>query len=163
MTKCADTEALLEQEHRGHTTLEWTLNPPEIARCYEVKAPPVEERIAAMRRCAEAGYPIRASIMPMIPHGDWENSYLDFVRELLGHVALQRLTLGGVSMDSRTRLLLEGRMGKNNPISRNLSRKHAKKEDTFYYSYELCRGVFGKIRTLAERLQPGLMVDVAIP
>lgn len=163
LTKCVDIEALLGQDHRGHTTLGWTLNPPEIARRYETKAPPVEKRIAAMSRCAEAGYPLEASIMPVIPHGDWRRTYLEFMRYVLDRVPLRQLTLGGISMDSRARMLLECRMGEDNPISRNLRRKHVDKTDKFHYPYGLCRALFQDIIELAQRRQPNLCVDVAIP
>ncbi|HIJ65399.1 MAG TPA: hypothetical protein HPP77_05550 [Candidatus Hydrogenedentes bacterium] len=101
--------------------------------------------------------------MPVIPHGDWKRSYLDFVRELLERVPLERLTLGGISMDSRTRLLLERRMGKDNAISRNLSRRHPDKEDKVYYPFVLCEELFRKIAALARRIQPDLNVEMAIP
>jgi spore photoproduct lyase len=163
LTKSVDIEALLGLEHGGNTTLGWTLNPPEIARHYECKAPPVEKRMEAMRRCATAGYPIQASIMPVIPQGHWKKGYLDFVAELLDSVHLERLTLGGASLDSRTRMLLERRMGQDNVISRHLCQCSHGKDGKTFYPYELCRDLFRETVDLARRVQPGLTVDVAIP
>ncbi len=54
-TKSTAVERLLSLNHGQRTLLSWTLNQPEVARVFEVRAPPVEERIMAMRRCAGAG------------------------------------------------------------------------------------------------------------
>ncbi|MBN2308444.1 MAG: hypothetical protein JXR94_05700, partial [Candidatus Hydrogenedentes bacterium] len=137
LTKSVAVERLLDLPHGGHTTLAWTLNPPAIGRLYEPSAPPVDERIEAMGRCHRAGYPVQASIMPIIPYGDWEGGYLDFVRRLLDRVPLTALTLGGVSMEPRTRLLLERRLGPDNPISRNLHPRPGN-NDKMHYPPDLC-------------------------
>jgi len=67
LTKSANIENLLDLEHRGNTILSWSLNPPEISNAFESNIPSPEERIAAMQKCADAGYPLRAVIMPIIP------------------------------------------------------------------------------------------------
>ena len=163
LTKSTDVAHLLPLHHAGHTTLGWTLNPPEVARRFEPTAPPPGERLVAMRRCHEAGYPVQANVMPVISHGDWEREYMELVGELLESVPLAGLTLGGISMDSRTRELLERRLGPGNAISRHLGRRHPNKDDRMYYSCDVCQGLFGRIRGLARRIRPGLPVEVAIP
>ena len=89
LTKSADVTRLLNLEHGGNTILAWSLNPPQIASAYEDNAPTVEERIRAMERCAQSEYPVRASVEPVIPHGDWESVYRDFVCALLQRVRFQ--------------------------------------------------------------------------
>ena len=37
-----------------------------------------------MRQCAEAGYPVRAVIMPIIPIGQWQEAYATLIEEVLG-------------------------------------------------------------------------------
>ncbi len=120
LTKSATVEQLLGLDHRGRTILSWTLNPPTIALDYERNVPPVEQRLEAMRRCAEAGYPLRAVIMPLIPHPDWERLYGAFLEQLLTSVPLQRLTLGGVCIYSQARWLMESQLGRENTISSHL-------------------------------------------
>ena len=44
---------------------------PEVADIFERNTPGVMARIDAMRRCAEAGYPVRAVLMPIIPVAHW--------------------------------------------------------------------------------------------
>jgi len=47
LTKSADVENLRDLDHRGHTILSWSLNPPEVCRSFEANTPPVESRIEA--------------------------------------------------------------------------------------------------------------------
>jgi spore photoproduct lyase len=49
-----------------------------------------------MRRCAQAGYPVRAVVMPIIPVADWQETYGRFLVTLLESVPLSRITLGSI-------------------------------------------------------------------
>ena len=71
-TKSANIERLLHLRHNAHTALSWTLSPRPIAERFETNAPSVDARLAAMERCANAGYPVCANFIPVIPYGDWE-------------------------------------------------------------------------------------------
>jgi len=159
-TKSTDVERLISLNHARRTLLSWTLNLPEVARVLEVGAPPVEDRIVAMRRCAEAGYLLRVCIMPIVPLGDWRRLYLDFVARVLEQVPLERLTLGGITIDRHTRLLMESWLGTRNVISNRLEERG---DGKWYYPKALCRGLFQQIRRLAKRIQPNLQVEVVIP
>ena len=120
LTKSADVDNLLDLDHRGHTILSWSLNPPEVTGEFEVNTPPVEQRIAAMRRCAAAGYPVRAVIMPLIPVADWRDVYGHFIERLLADVPLERITLGSICSYSQARRLMDAKLGPANLISRTL-------------------------------------------
>jgi site-specific DNA-cytosine methylase len=72
LSRCADFDNVLDLDHRCHTVLCWSLNPPAVRKDYELITPPVEDRLAAMRKCAGAGYPIRVRLMPIIP--DWQRT-----------------------------------------------------------------------------------------
>jgi len=117
LTKSASVERLLDLDHQGHTTLSWSLNPPEIVREFEENTPRVQERIEAMRLCAERGYPVRAVIMPVIPVHNWESVYVRFVKELLNTVPVERLTLGGICIYRNALRLMERKIGVNNSVS----------------------------------------------
>jgi len=117
LTKSASVENLLGLDHGGHTILSWSLNPAEVIAAFETGTPPLAERIAAMKRCAEASYPVRAVIMPIIPLPGWEDAYARFLGTLLGEVPLDRITLGGICSYRGARSLLEHRLGRSNAIS----------------------------------------------
>ena len=120
LTKSAQVDRLLDLDHNGHTILSWSLLPGEVSRRFEKNVPSVEDRIPAMVRCADHGYPIRAVIMPVILVHDWEAVYARFLQRLLTTVSLQRLTLGGICIYRSARTLMERKLGANNEISRHI-------------------------------------------
>jgi DNA repair photolyase len=121
LSKSADFANVLDLDHRGHTVLSWSLNPAAIRQEWEATAPPVEERIEAMRQCAAAGYPVRVVLMPIIPIPDWQRHYDELLEQLLTQVDVERISLGGVCSYGPALRIMEGKLGKNNVISRSLS------------------------------------------
>ena len=117
LTKSASVENLLDLDHGGHTTLSWSLNPAETIAAFEAGTPPLAERLRAMKRCAGAGYPVRAVVMPIIPVPGWEQSYEGFLDGLLEGVPLERITLGGICSYRAARGLMERRLGRSNAVS----------------------------------------------
>ena len=122
LTKSANVENLLDLDHREHSILSWTANPPEIADTFERNTPPATDRVAAMRRCADAGYPVRAVVMPIVPLPNWREIYGSFLRSLLDRVPISRITLGSICSYAQAVRLTELKLGKENPISRSLDR-----------------------------------------
>ncbi len=154
-TKSANIERLLHLRHNAHTALSWTLSPRPIAERFETNAPSVDARLAAMERCANAGYPVCANFIPVIPYGDWEALYLDLAREVLERVPLNRLTLGGACMKQSAVELLEARKGKENPISAHLTRHRSRNgEEEVFYFRGFCDRLYGRIARYAERSAP---------
>ena len=117
LTKSADVKNLLDLDHAGHTILSWTVNAPEVVRDFETNTPAVSDRIEAMRRCAQAGYAVRAVLMPIIPVADWPTVYGRFMTTLLELVPLSRITLGSICSYPQAQRLMELKLGKENVIS----------------------------------------------
>jgi len=157
LTKSDAVERLLDLEHGGNTILTWSLNPPEVVRRFEVNVPSVEARINAMQKCVEKGYPVRASIEPVIPDGEWEAHYTDFIRDLLSRVPLQRLYLGKLYMCPNALYLTQRRMGKDNAISRSLANERRTRAVGRSMSVYLDEA-FRKLAHLAKNIQPGLEI-----
>ena len=111
LTKSAEIENLLDLDHAGRTILSWTLNAPEVARDFEANTPDVMARIEAMRRCARAGYPVRAVLMPIIPVSDWQEIYGRLMATLLESVVLSRITLGSICSYPQAQRLMELKLG----------------------------------------------------
>jgi DNA repair photolyase len=99
----------------------WSLNPAAVRREFELITPPIEHRIEAMRQCAEAGYPIRVMLMPIIPIPDWQRHYDEMLEQLLTEVPVDRITLGGVCSYGPAIQIMEAKLGKDNLISRSLT------------------------------------------
>ena len=162
LTKSASIERLLASEHNGHTTLSWSLNPPEVAARFEANAPSVEERIEAMQRCSAAGYPVRAVIMPIIPVTNWEDQYTEFIQDLVSRVPLERLTMGGICSYGHALQLMEGRLGRENAISCNLVPNARKGDGRIRYAPELRIRLYGHLIKAARGLRPDLTVALCL-
>ncbi|HEU0043605.1 SPL family radical SAM protein [Sphingomonas sp.] len=67
-------EPLLALPHGGRTRMRASVNPPRFAR-FEGGTSPVARRLAALRRMAQAGYPVGLTIAPIIAAEGWEDAY----------------------------------------------------------------------------------------
>jgi len=162
LTKSAEVANLLDLDHQGHTILSWSLNPSDICDAFESNVPPPNERIAAMRKCSDAGYPLRAVIMPIIPVEGWQKIYADFLENLLGSVPLERITLGQICSYSGALQLTERKLGKDNPISKMLEKGKSKDGRVRFpikTRIEVYKYLIDKIRKLQPKLQIGLCME----
>ncbi|WP_277979996.1 SPL family radical SAM protein [Sphingomonas phyllosphaerae] len=73
-TKFADVAPLLALDHNGRTRMRASINPPAFAR-FEGGTAPVAARLRALRRMADAGYPVGLTIAPIIAAPGWESAY----------------------------------------------------------------------------------------
>jgi len=161
LTKGANVENLLDLNHQGRTVLSWSLNPPEISRAFEKNVPSSEERIEAMRKCLEAGYPLRAVIMPIIPVAGWQNIYANFLKSFLTAVPLERITLGQICSYSGALKLTERKLGKHNPISNQLE-KTKSNDGRIRFPFKLRIEVYKYLIDTIKKLQPYLRVGLCM-
>ncbi|MDP2859172.1 MAG: radical SAM protein [Bacillota bacterium] len=163
LTKSAHVDRLLDLEHRGHTTLSWSVNPPEVSAMFEENVPSVDERLEAMRLVAERGYPVRAIMMPIIPIDGWEEAYTAFTDRLLQTVAIQRLTLGCICIYRSARDLMERKLGMRNVVSEHIDTTSLKAGDgRTRYSRDLRHKVYSLIIESARRLRPDLEIALCL-
>jgi len=162
LTKSANVDNLLDLEHRGNTILSWSLNPFEISNAFESNVPSPNERIGAMRRCADAGYPLRAVIMPIIPIQGWRQIYARFLVNLLELVPLDHITLGQICSYSGALQLTERKLGNDNPISRMLEKDKSKDGRIRFpikLRIEVYQYLIDTIKKLQSKLQIGLCME----
>jgi spore photoproduct lyase len=163
LTKSADVENLLDLDHRGHTILSWSLNPPEVSRIFEANTPPVESRIEAMCRCAAAGYPIRAVVMPVIPVPDWDLVYSGFIEQLLNRVRLERITIGGICIYRSAQDLMERKLGRGNAVSELLACEPSRASDgRRRYPFERRVEVYRHLIRTISRIEPALPIALCL-
>ncbi len=162
LTKSAHVDHLLDLEHRGHSILSWSVNPPEVSAMFEENVPSIEERLQAMRRVAERGYPVRAIMMPIIPIEGWQDLYAAFTRRLLESVPIQRLTLGGICIYRSARDLMERKMGRRNVISERLDVTSIAEDGRVRYSRRLRHEVYSLVTESARRLRPELEIALCL-
>jgi spore photoproduct lyase len=161
LTKSAHVERLVDLDHRGHTILSWSVNPPEVSAIFEENVPGIDERLEAMRRVAERGYPVRAVMMPIIPINGWEETYRAFTERLLQTVPIRRLTLGGICIYRGARELMERKMGKRNAVSAHIEGRTAV-DGRARYSPRLRSEVYSFIIERARRVRPDLELALCL-
>jgi spore photoproduct lyase len=160
LTKSAYVDRLLDLDHRGHSILSWSVNPPEVSTMFEENVPGVDARLEAMRRVSERGYPVRAIMMPIIPIDHWQQYYDTFTTRLLETVPIQRLTLGGICIYRSARDLMERKMGTLNVVSENIDHGPKSEDGRERYARDLRHKVYSLIIQSARRLRPDL--DIAL-
>ena len=161
LTKSANVENLLDLDHKRHTILSWSLNPPEISSAFEKNLPSPGERIAAMRKCAGAGYPARAVIMPIIPVEGWQNIYARFLENLLQSVPLDRITLGQICSYSGALKLTERKLGKINPLSNQIEGRKSR-DGRFRFPLRLRIEIYKHLINTIRKFQPELQVSLCM-
>jgi len=163
LTKSAHVDRLLDLEHREHSILSWSVNPPEVSAMFEENVPSIDERLEAMRRVAERGYPVRAIMMPIIPIEGWEYCYVAFTKRLLEAVPIRRLTLGGICIYRSARDLMERKMGMRNLVSERIDRASPMAGDgRARYPRSLRHEVYSLIIASARRLRPDLEIALCL-
>jgi len=162
LTKSANVDRLLDLEHRGHSILSWSVNPPEISAMFEENVPSIENRLGAMRRAAEAGYPVRAIVMPIIPIEGWQDLYTAFTRRLLETVPIQRLTLGGICIYRNARDLMERKMGRRNAISERLDSTSIAGDGRVRFPRAIRHDIYSTIIDAVRRVRPELEIALCL-
>jgi DNA repair photolyase len=160
-TKSADVENLLDLEHNRHTILSWTLQPPEISEQFEPDTPSIAERLRAMKQCVDAGYPIRAVLMPLIPVPNWLDLYVDFLEQLLSDIPIQRLTIGAICSYQSAYHLMNRKLGSANVIAENM--EHTKTEDgRKRYPEKLREKAYRQLIQAAKRCCPDIEIGLCL-
>ncbi len=161
LTKSADVDNLLDLDHAGHTILSWTLHPPEVSGQFEPNTPTVVERIRAMKRCSDVGYPVRAVLMPLVPVEGWIDLYADFLKRLLEDIPLQRLTIGAICSYQGAHQLMNRKLGPQNAIADQM--RQAKSEDgRMRYPEELRERGYRHLIQTAKRVSPDLEIGLCL-
>lgn len=82
VTKYNDIDSLLDLNHNGHTEIRFSINTSTIIDQYEKVTASRDKRIEAGVRVAQAGYPIGFLIAPIFIYPNWQEEYLDLLRQL---------------------------------------------------------------------------------
>ena len=86
VTKYTDVDSLLSLNHRGNTTIRFSINADDIIRNYEHFTPGIIPRLQAASKIAQAGYPLGFIIGPVILFNGWERAYQGMLEEVAKHL-----------------------------------------------------------------------------
>ncbi|MGD8239769.1 MAG: radical SAM protein [Armatimonadota bacterium] len=79
-TKSANVDWMLNLEHKGNTAIVWSIAGATQSTVLEPRTGTTEERIAAARKCQEAGYTVRYKFKPIIPVRNWREEASETIR-----------------------------------------------------------------------------------
>lgn len=75
VTKFVNVEDFLDAEHKGHTSVRFSLNIDKVINQYEHHTPSARKRIEAAGKVMGKGYPTGFIIAPVFLEGDWKKEY----------------------------------------------------------------------------------------
>ncbi|MBM4432172.1 MAG: hypothetical protein FJ026_17760, partial [Chloroflexi bacterium] len=92
-SKSDNVDFLLDLDHKGHTIMLWSLTTPLVSRRIDRGTATMEERLAAARKCQQAGYPVRLKLKPIIPVANWRQEATDMLEKLFAAVQPDNLSM----------------------------------------------------------------------
>ena len=111
-TKSSNVDSLLGLDHRGHTVISWSVNPPGIVSEVETGTATLEERLAAARKAEAAGYRLAFHLDPVIHFEGWEKQYHDLIDLIFSTVrpdSVAWLSLGSFRYLPGLKTVIQGR------------------------------------------------------
>lgn len=82
LTKSGEIRSILDADHRGFTSVGFSLNTPRVIAAVEHGTAPLEQRLEGLRLALEAGYGLFLDIAPMFAYEGWQEGYRRLIREI---------------------------------------------------------------------------------
>lgn len=81
-TKFPCPERLLNARHQGRTRIRYSLNTEQVISQYERRTPNLTERLDALQKVMDKGYPAGILLAPILLDIDWQKDYLELLEML---------------------------------------------------------------------------------
>ena len=91
-TKSDCVESLLDLDPKGRVVVAWSMNPQPVIDLEEHDTASFSERLAAARRCQDAGYRLGFHFDPMIEYEGWQADYQAMLEAIFAVVDWRRLS-----------------------------------------------------------------------
>jgi spore photoproduct lyase len=91
-TKSDCVESLLDLDPKGRVVVAWSMNPQPVIDLEEHDTASFSERLAAARRCQDAGYRLGFHFDPMIEYERWQADYQAMLEAIFAVVDWRRLS-----------------------------------------------------------------------
>ncbi|SDM75474.1 spore photoproduct lyase [Fictibacillus solisalsi] len=82
VTKFHHVDHLLDAKHNGRTRFRFSVNADYVIKYFEPGTSPLDLRIEAARKVAEAGYPLGFIVAPIYIHEGWQEGYRELFEKL---------------------------------------------------------------------------------
>lgn len=103
-TKSNKISSLLEVDHRGATTVAFSLVPEDVTKTHEPGTAPIRERLIAAQQLQAAGYPVALKFEPIILVDDWQKRYARLFHLLKSHLdvrSIEHVSVGALRWSER--------------------------------------------------------------
>lgn len=90
-TKSDCVDDLLSVDPKNRVVVAWSMNPQAVIELHEQGTASLEERLAAARRCQNAGYRLGFHFDPMIEYPGWDQDYEETLERLFATVDWRRI------------------------------------------------------------------------
>ncbi len=113
-TKSDRVDQFLDMGPARNTVVSWSLNCREMIEKEEHGTAPLHERLAAARRCLEAGFQIAFHLDPLIWHSDWKKNYSELIDQLMADFTPEEInviSLGTLRFQPEQRHMMKQRFG----------------------------------------------------
>lgn len=162
LTKSADVDNLMGLASGGNVILSWSLTSEDAWQRFEPGTPSPAERMAAMRRCAAAGYRIRVVLMPILPIPGWLDGYAALLDDLLKSVPIERITLGSLCSFPNALHLTNAKLGTENCIQELLNAGGRCADGRYRFNQELRTECYRRLTSLIRSHPADLSVGLCL-
>ena len=90
-TKSDCVDALLGLDSKDRVVVSWSMNPQRVIESDEDGTASLDERLAAARRCQDAGYRVAFHFDPIIDYSGWEKDYAQLIEQMFATVNWRRI------------------------------------------------------------------------
>ncbi len=111
-TKSVNIENLLRSGGKENIVAAWSVNSEKIRKENEFKAPSVAERLAAAKKCADAGFSTAFHFDPIVYYSGWEKDYsdtVDMIFDIVPAGSIKWISLGTLRMPASLKTVIENR------------------------------------------------------
>jgi spore photoproduct lyase len=91
-TKSDRVESLLDLDPKGRVVVAWSMNPQRVIDLDEHGTASLDARLAAARRCQQAGYRLGFHFDPMIEYPSWESDYRSMLEQIFATIDWRKLS-----------------------------------------------------------------------
>ncbi|MBI4669815.1 MAG: hypothetical protein HY747_11680 [Elusimicrobia bacterium] len=122
-TKSVNIQNILNTPAAPNVVVSWSLNSPPAIASSEYLTPSLDERLAAAKACAEAGYKVAFHFDPVLYYPGWQEDYRQTIEKLFDTIAAEAITwvsFGTLRFHPPLKKIIENRFPENKMLDAEL-------------------------------------------
>ena len=161
-TKSTCIDGLLKAGGAENVVVSWSVNAPKFIAEVEHFTPSLEQRLAASRQVAQAGYRIGYHFDPVVPFGGWEQAYLQTFEQMAANVPVDEvawISVGLLRFSRELKKVVENRFPQNYILDGEFLLEF---DGKMRYHHELRKKVYDLLFPQLKKLFPHAVVYVCM-